>query len=172
MSSSPRVTDVPLPRARTRRSPWAFLGALTLALLLTFGIAIVGLFRPVAAKPQPETFSAEQVTSAKAKVCSRYELVRKAVVTNTSRNGGEDPTATLAVAANARVALYNGGDYLSNALLQEPAAPPELIKAVHTLVDAYQKLAFDYLAEMPESEQQLSRDAVSNAGTRVYGLCQ
>lgn len=98
--------------------------------------------------------------------------MRKAVVANTSRNGGEDATATLAVAANARTALYNGGDYLSKALVQEPAAPPELTKAIHSLVDAYQKLALDYMADAPESEQQLSRDAVSNAGTRVYGLCQ
>lgn len=146
---------------------------LLVALLLTLGVAIVGWFRPVPAKsPGPTTYTDQQIAEAKAKVCSTYEQVRKAVVTNTSRNGGDDPTATLAVAANARAALYNGGDYLSKALRQEPAAPPELTKAINTLVNSYQKLAIDFLSDAPDSEQQTSRDAVSNAGTAVYGLCK
>lgn len=146
---------------------------LVVALLVTLGVAIVGWFRPIAPKsPTPPTYTTKQIADAKTKVCSTYEQVRKAVVANTSRSGGEDPTATLAVSANARVALYDGGDYLSKALAQEPATPPELASAIHTLVDAYQKLAINYLSEVPDSEQQSSRDAVSNAGTAVYGLCQ
>jgi hypothetical protein len=146
---------------------------LVIALLVTLAVAIVGWFRPVpATPPPPPTYTAQQTADAKAKVCSTYEQVRKAVVATTSRSGGEDPTATLAVAANARAALYNGGDYLSKALAQEPATPPELATAIHTLVNSYQKLAIDYLSEVPDSEQQSSRDAVSNAGTAVYGLCK
>lgn len=173
MSPPPFFAPGPPPRTPAPKRFRPSLALLFVALLVTLGVAIVGWFRPVPpAAPEPQPYSAEQIAKAKAKVCSTYEQVRKAVVTNTSRSAGEDPTATLAVAANARAALYNGGDYLSKALVQEPAAPPELIKAVRTLVDSYQKLALDYLSDAPESEQQSSRDAVSSAGTRVYSLCQ
>jgi hypothetical protein len=147
---------------------------LVVAILLTLGVAIVGWFRPVPGGEHPNApqYTDQQMADAKAKVCSTYEQIRKAVVTNTSRNGGEDPTATLAVAANARTALYDGGDYLSKTLAREPATPPELAKAIQELVSSYQKLAIDYLAEVPDSEQQSSRDAVSNAGTAVFGLCK
>lgn len=146
---------------------------LIVALLMTLAVAIVGWFRPIQPKPpSPPTYTAQQTADAKAKVCATYEQVRKAVVTNTSRSGGDDPTATLAVAANARAALYNGGDYLSKTLMREPATPPELAKAINTLVNSYQKLAIDFLSDAPDSEQQASRDAVGNAGTAVYGLCK
>jgi hypothetical protein len=161
----------PTPLAQSRQ--WPAFALLIIALIPTLGVAIVGWFRPAPPKPsQPPTYTKEQIADAKAKVCSIYEQVRKAVVANTTRNGGDDPTATLAVAANARAALYNGGDYLSKALAQEPSTPPELAKAIHTLVNSYQKLAIDYLSEAPDSEQQLSRDAVSNDGTAVYGFCK
>lgn len=147
---------------------------LMVALLVTLGVAIAGWFRPAPANKVPAAprYTDQQMADAKAKVCSTYEQVRKAVVANTSRNGGDDPTATLAVAANARTALYDGGDYLSKTLAQEPATPPELAKAIQILVNSYQQLAIDYMAEVPDSEQQSSRDAVSNAGTTVYGLCK
>ncbi|MEB3981672.1 hypothetical protein OQ968_10385 [Mycobacterium sp. 663a-19] len=146
---------------------------LSIALLATLAVAIVGWFRPEPAKPPTAPrYTDQQIADAKAKVCSTYEQVRKAVVANTSRNGGDDPTATLAVAANARTALYDGGEYLSKTLAQQPATPHELVKAIQTLVDSYQQLAIGYMAEVPDSDLQSSRDAVTNAGTAVYGLCK
>jgi hypothetical protein len=146
---------------------------LSVALLVTLGVAIAGWFRPVPAKPPAApTYSDQQVADAKAKVCSTYERVRKAVVANTSRDGGSDPTATLAVAANARTALYDGGDYLLKTVAQEPATAPDLAKAIHTLVNSYQQLAIDYMAELPDPELQTSREAVSNSGTAVYDQCK
>lgn len=146
---------------------------LVVALLITLGVAIVGWYRPVPARPPAApTYTAQQVADAKSKVCSVYEQVRKAVVTNTSRNGGDDPTATLAVAANARTALYDGGDYLSKTLARETATPPDLANAVQNLVNSYQQLAIDYWADIPDSELQSSREAVSKAGTTVYGICK
>jgi hypothetical protein len=144
---------------------------------MALGVAIGSWFRPMPDnKPPPApslpSFTDQQIADAKAKVCSTYEQVRKAVVANTSRNGGDDPTATLAVAANARTALYDGGDYLSKTLAQQAATSPELAKAIQKLVDSYQQLAIGYMAEVPDSDLQSSRDAVSNAGTTVYGLCK
>jgi len=83
----------------------------------------------------------QHVGDTKAAVCAVYEKVRRAVSVNTGRSVGDDPTAILAVASNARIALYNGGDYLSKKLLAEPATPPDLAKAVRTLVNAYQEMA-------------------------------
>jgi hypothetical protein len=147
---------------------------LIVALLVTLGVAIAGWFypAPINKSTAAPTYAPQQIADAKAKVCANYELVRKAVVANTSRNGGDDPTATLAVAANARTALYDGGDYLSKTLAQEPATPAELTKAIQTLVNSYQQLAVNYMAETPDSEQQSSRDAVSKAGEAVYGMCK
>jgi hypothetical protein len=93
------------------------------------------------------------------------------VSVNTGRSGGDDPTAILAVASNARIALYNGGDSLSKKLLAEPATPPDLAKAVRTLVNAYQEMAIDYLVNAPDPEQESSRDAVEKANAAVYGTC-
>jgi hypothetical protein len=146
---------------------------LVIALLVTLGVAIGGWFRPTPAKPPAAPrYTDQQMADARAKVCSTYEQVRKAVVANTSRNGGDDPTATLAVAANSRTALYDGGEYLSKTLAQQAATPPELAKAIQTLIDSYQQLAIGYMAEVPDSDLQSSRDAVTNAGTTVYGLCK
>ena len=146
---------------------------LIVALLVTLGIAIVGWFRPLPAKPPPApSYSQQQVADAKVKICSTYEQIRRAVVASTSRSGGDDPTATLAVAANARTALYDGGDYLAKTLAQQAATPPELAKAIQALVNSYQQLAIGYMAEVPDSDLQSARDAVSNAGTAVYGLCK
>lgn len=181
------MSDLPPPPATTpvsppwvpsmpsmRRRQWPMFTLLAVGLVVTFGVAIAGWFRPAPAYTAPEAprHTDQQVADAKAKVCSTYEQVRKAVVANTSRNGGNDPTTTLAVAANARTALYDGGDYLSKTLAQQPATPLELAKAVQTLINSYQQLAIDYMAEAPDSEQQSARDAVNNAGTTVYGLCK
>jgi hypothetical protein len=170
---APPVQPAWPPAARSTPRQWPVFTFLLVTLLATLAVAIGGWFRPLPNKPPPApTYTGRQLADAKAKVCAAYELIRKAVVANTSRNGGEDPTAALAVAANARTALYDGGDYLSKVLAEEPATPRELARAVQSLVSSYQQLAIAYMAEVPESEQKAARDAVSDAGTTVYGICK
>jgi len=145
--------------------------------LAAIGLAIGCWFRPplgVKAAPQPAApvYTDQQTADGKQAVCAAYEKVRQAVSVNTGRSGGDDPTAIMAVAANARIALYDGGDYLLKTLGENPATPPDVAKAVRVLVSAYQQMAIDYLAGAPDTEQQSSRDAVEKANATIYGICK
>ena len=81
--------------------------------------------------PNSPNYSGAQRTDAKTKVCAAADVVRKGVSLNTNLQvpgGPQDVTGTLAVAANARISLYDGGQYLLARL--DPATPPELADAV------------------------------------------
>lgn len=142
--------------------------------LLAIGTAIATWFRPVPHETPPATptYSDAQVATARDHVCATYDKVHHAVLVNTGRTGGDDPTAVLARAANARIALFDGGVYLSTQLAEEPATPPDLTKAVRALVTAYQQLAIDYLADADDSDKKASGAAITQAGETVYGMCK
>jgi hypothetical protein len=81
--------------------------------------------------PNSPNYSDAQRADAKKKVCAAADVVRKGVSLNTNLpppGGPEDVTGTLAVAANARISLYDGGQYLL--LRLDPATPPDLSDAV------------------------------------------
>jgi hypothetical protein len=145
--------------------------------VLALGVAIGSWFRPAAdtnhvpALSSP-TFTAQQIADAKAKVCATYDKVHQAVLVNTGRAGGSDPTAVLALAANARIALYDGGGYLLNTLVEEPATPPDLAAAVRQLAGSYQKLAINYMSEAPQPEIDSSLHAGDQPNTTIYGICK
>ena len=150
---------------------------LVFALLVTIGVAIVGWFRPAAGNksapsPPAPTYSNQQVADAKAKVCAAYEKVHHAVLANTGRSGGSDPALLLGVAANARIALYDGGDYLVKTLTAEPATPADLAGATRALASAYQELAVAYMTEATDPEIQSSFQAVETTGSKVSGMCK
>ena len=78
----------------------------------------------------------QQRADAKQKICAATNLVRKGVSLNTNLQppgGPEDVTGTLAVVANARISLYDGGQYLLARL--DSATPPELSDAVKKLAN-------------------------------------
>jgi hypothetical protein len=77
------------------------------------------------------SYTDTQRAEAKVKACAAMDLVRRGVSLNTNlqpAGGPDDVTGSLAVAANARVALYDGGQYLLAKL--DPATPSELADAV------------------------------------------
>jgi hypothetical protein len=89
------------------------------------------LFRLAQEAPHAPNYTGAQRTDAKQKICATADVVRKGVSLNTNLQppgGPEDVTGTLAVAANARISLYDGGQYLLARL--DPATPPELADAV------------------------------------------
>jgi hypothetical protein len=162
------------PSTFARPPRWPALIALPIA-LIALAVSIVGWFRPTSHSNEPPTkptYSDQQTAEAKQSVCTAYESVRQAVSVNTGRNGGDDPTAVIAVAANARIALYDGGDYLLKVLNENPATPPDLDRAARALTNAYQQMAINYLANAPDPQQQASRDTVEKANTTVYGICK
>jgi hypothetical protein len=163
------------PAARSGPARWpAFLG-IAIA-LIALSVAISSWFRPLPDnKPAPPTptatFSTQQVADAKGKVCAAYDRIHHAVLANTGRSGGTDPALLLGVAANARLALYDGGQYLTKTLVQQPATPADLSAAVRSLIDAYQELAVNYMAEASDAEIQSSFQTLENAGSKVSGMC-
>jgi hypothetical protein len=146
---------------------------MTLALLVTLGVAIVGWFRPAPAKQPPvPTYSNQQVADARTAVCTAYEQVRKAGDAAGARNGGTDPTALLAVATSSRQVFDTGSRYLSTKLSELPATPPDLAAAVRKLAGIYQQLAIDYLAEAPDPETDPLVRAGTDAHTTIENLCK
>jgi hypothetical protein len=148
-------------------------GFLLVVLFATFGVAIGGWFRPPPNKPSPPpTYTDQQVADAKVDVCAAYHEVRQALAIAGSRNGGGDPTASLAVATSSRQALDVGSRYLLNKLADEPAANVELTKAVRNLANVYLELTVSYLANANDSKiEQLRRSAEQPTST-IDDLCK
>jgi ribosomal protein S6 len=126
---------------------------LVVAILVTLGVAIVGWFRPLPAKPPAApSYSQQQVADAKARVCAAYEKVHNAVKASSSRDQGTDPTARLAFAVNGQLALLAGSEYLRTTLSAQPATPTELANTVRKYADLFQELVVEYENSMPDSE--------------------
>jgi hypothetical protein len=125
--------------------------------------------------PSSPNYSGAQRTDAKQKICSTMDVVRKGVSLNTNLQapgGPEDVTGTLAVAANARISLYDGGQYLLARL--DPATPPELADAVKKFANLLMDIGASATAGAQNSEpEQAARlkeaDAV-NGG--IAELCK
>ena len=108
-----------------------------IVLALVLAVAAVGLsgwtlyrLSQTGSSSAPIYTGAERA-AAKQKVCAAADLVRRGVSLNTNlqpAGGPDDVTGTLAVAANARISLSEGGQYLLARL--DPATPAELGDAV------------------------------------------
>lgn len=124
--------------------------------LIAIGAAVAAWLRPTpepqSAAPPALIFSDQQVADAKSKVCTAYEKVRRALAVNATRNGGDDPTAQLAVAVNARQVYVASSAHLLTILVDEPAIRPELATAARKLAGLFQVLTLDGLAADPNEQ--------------------
>ena len=91
-----------------------------------------------------EPNSDAKAADAKARVRAAFETVTKAVSLQTHADGGKDPVAVTAVAANARLSMTAGSAYLLSRL--DPATPPELAAAVRSLAELLEDIAMNSLA--------------------------
>ncbi|MCG5432098.1 hypothetical protein LV457_07305 [Mycobacterium sp. MYCO198283] len=101
------------------------------AALAVAGWALARTYRD----PAP-AYTEAQRAAAKDRICAAVELVRSGVSLNTnlqSPGGPADATGAMAAAANARISLYDGGQYLLARL--DPATDAELADAVRTFAD-------------------------------------
>ena len=98
--------------------------------------------------------------------------VRQALAVAGARNGGNDPTASLAVATSSRQALDVGSRYLLTKLAEEPAASAELTKAVRNLANVYLELTVSYLADANDAEIEQLRRAAEQPTSTIDGLCK
>jgi hypothetical protein len=125
--------------------------------------------------PNSPNYSGAQRADAKTKICAATDVVRKGVSLNTNlqpAGGPEDVTGSLAVAANARIALYNGGQYLLARL--DPATPPELADAVKKFGNLLMDIGAGATAGQQNSEPEQTarlKDADA-ANTTITDLCK
>lgn len=145
--------------------------ALVLA-VVSLGIAAFALFRTFDSEP---AYSAAQQDQARTAICAAFETVRTAVATNTNvepPGGSADIAGALAVAANARIALLDGGQYLLARL--DPATPTDLAGEIRRFADQLMDIGAAATAGVPNSDPvQAGRlqDAEA-ASTAISGRCR
>jgi hypothetical protein len=141
--------------------------------LVAVGAAVAAWLRPIphetSATPAAPTYSEQQVSDAKAKVCAAYEKVRRASDMNANRKASDDPTSQLAVAVNDRQIYDAGSAYLMTTLNDEPATPPDLAAEVRNLADLFQVITLNFLASDASPNE---RSAADRATSTIEGLCK
>jgi hypothetical protein len=145
--------------------------------LVAVVVAMAAWLRPMpqnSPPPSEAAYSDEQVADAKADVCEAYKAVDRAVVTNTHRpNPVEgDEIGSLAAAANGRLSLYTGGDYLLDRLKAAPAAPTDLAQVVRAFGNTLKKLGIMFTAEEPDFVVEPLKHAVNTNSAAIERLCQ
>lgn len=124
------------------------------------------------AAPAPAVVTSQQIADAKARACGTFTEVRAAVALQTHANLGTDATAVQAVAANARLAMYGGGSYLTARL--DPATPGPLAQAIHSFANDLQDIAIGAMSGVGNDDPaQIARlrdgETVS---TQIADLCK
>jgi hypothetical protein len=161
MASNADQPTTALPTAVARPRVSAVSVVALIVALAALGLAGWATFRPARQPAAESSYSASQSADAKTATCAATELVRKGVSLNTnlqSPGGDADVTGSLAVAANARLSLSNGGQYLINRL--DPATPKELATDVrdfaNTLMDIGAASSAGALNTDPDQAARLS----------------
>ena len=150
-------------------------GQLALAVALAaVGLAGWGLLRPPVQMPPPSQPqpSDQQIADAKTRACTAFDMVVRAVSIQTNIDLGADPVAQRAVAGNARLATFAGGDYLRNSV--DAATATELAGKLRSFADQLQTVGMYQLLEVTNSDAaQAGRLAeVRAASVDLSKLCQ
>ncbi|MGH3674758.1 MAG: hypothetical protein ACRDU5_03285 [Mycobacterium sp.] len=178
MSDTPEPAPEPSPpTSHAEAKPARDRGQLALAAVaaiavVALGLSVWALLRPSNAEGD---YNDAQRAEAKEKACAAADVVRRGVAINTNLappGGPEDVTGTLAVAANARVSLYDGGRYLLDRL--DPATPADLADAVRSFGNNLMDIGAAATAGAQNSEPEQGarlRDADA-ANAKIRELCR
>jgi hypothetical protein len=175
-AESSRESDAKNPARASRASKlsrWAALAALPIA-VIAIAVAVVGWFYPHKIASSAPSFTDQQTKDAKMHVCAAFVTVDRAVVKSTHMKNPPEggPIGALAVATNARLALYGGGAYLRDRLTLEPATPPDLAKPVGFVATALQEIGINYLAGAPDFDQDQLRQNLDAGIKTVAERCK
>ena len=161
-----------------RPARWPTFTALAIA-LIGVAVGLVGWFRPAphndqTSAPTKPVYTDKQTAGAKAQVCTAFGKVDHALALAYARDGGNDPTAQLAVATSVQLALDAGSRYLLTTLDQEPATSSELATAVRKQTDAYQKALIGFLdgLSVSDPDQQPTVKSSDEATLSIRRLCK
>lgn len=164
-------TRMPLPpRTGDGKSRWVTYAALAIA-VIAVAIAVAAWLRP--AHSGTTHYNDQQTADAKKSVCAAYNSTKQAVVVNThmANPNGADPAGQLAVAANARLALLGGGEYLRDRLAAAPAAPADLANAVTSMAKTTEDLGMGYLNGGSSFALEPLRKDLNNEIGQIDALC-
>lgn len=142
--------------------------------VLALAGAVLGAVALARSAGGPASYSDQQRADAKARVCKAFDVVRKGVSRNThlqAPGGPADVAGTLAVAANARISLYDGGQYLLARI--DPATPAELADAsrgfANTLIDIGAAATAGSVDADPDQAARLR--SADEANTAIGKMC-
>jgi hypothetical protein len=141
--------------------------------LVAVAAAVGAWLRPTphntSATPPAPSYSEQQVSDAKAKVCAAFDKVQKASSSNAARSGGDDPNAQLLIAVNMRQVFMSSSVYLLKTLEEEPAAPADLAASAKKLADLFQVITLDGLAG---DRNDPAHNAANETGTAIQEMCK
>lgn len=142
--------------------------ALAVALLST-GLSAAALIRTLDHDPD---YTDAQRSAATARVCTAFDTVRTGVATNTNVTAPGDISGSLAAAANARLALTDGGLYLLARL--DPATPADLADAVRTFADTLMDIGAAATAGTSNTDPAQAKrlEAAETASAAVSNRCR
>ena len=142
--------------------------------LVAAGLAIWALLKePSDTKAQ--VFTGTSTDDPKGSICEVFTVVRNGVQINTNLKapgGPEDVTGSMAAAANARLALYDGGQYLLARL--QPDTPQDLADAVRKFANNLMDIGARSTTGIPNSEpaQAARLKEADSANTTITNLCK
>jgi hypothetical protein len=124
--------------------------------------------------PASPPISEAERLKAKTKICAAANTVGQGITLNTNREipgGPDDAVGVLAVAANARLSLLAGGQYLLTQV--DPAVPADLADAVHQFSTALMDFGATATAGIPNSDplQNERLHTIDGLNTTVHQLC-
>jgi hypothetical protein len=180
----PEPTEPESPTRQSRSTPSRDRSQLALIVVAVIAVAALGLAGWALLRPAPTSSTADgsstnytdsQRSDSKAKICAAFGTVRTGVTQNTNLTapgGPADVTGALAVAANARLSLYDGGQYLLARL--DPATAPELAEAVRTFGNGLMDIGAAATAGASNTDPaQADRlRAADAANTTIANLCK
>jgi len=159
--------------ATSGRTPILIAGVAVLA-VVAIALSVWALLRPAAGSENAANYSDAQRMEAKSQICVAFAMVRQGVSRNTNLQvpGGEgDIAGALGVAANARISLYDGGQYLMARLA--PATPTELADTERAFANGLMDIgaAATAGAQNTDPEQSKRLTDADAAATKIGQLC-
>ena len=144
--------------------------------LVAAGLAVWALMKqPSEPSTEGQVFTGTTTDDPKGSICESFNVIRNGVQINTNLQppgGPEDITGSMAVAANARVALYDGGQYLLARL--QPGTPPELADAVRKFANNLMDIGARSTSGIPNSDpaQAARLKEADEANAKITELCK
>lgn len=159
-----------------RPARWPTFAGLAIALVaLTVGAAAWFRAAPHENQPPPKvTYTQQQISDAKGKVCAAFGKFERAVDVAKAAPRGTDDTAQLAESTSIRQVFDVGSRYLFFTLSEQPATPADLAAAVRKEASSLQEGVIGYLDGLPNSDPQMQPlvQANSEAAETIRQLCK